>query len=81
MLRLPQVIDATGLGKTKTYELQGRGDFPTRIKITAHSVALVEEEVQAWLAQRVEKGRPESAPESPVIPGRSPSRVSRKRAR
>jgi prophage regulatory protein len=81
MLRLPQVIDATGLGKTKIYELQGRGDFPMRIKITAHAVAWVEEEVQAWLAQRIEKGRPESAPESPVIPRQSPSRVGRKRAR
>ena len=52
-----------------------------RIKITAHSVAWVEEEVQAWLARRVEKGRSESAPESPVTPVQSPSRVSRKRAR
>jgi len=54
MLRLPQVIDATGLGKTKIYELQGQGDFPMRVKITAHSVAWVEEEVQTWLADRVQ---------------------------
>jgi prophage regulatory protein len=81
MLRLPQLIDATGLGKTTIYELQGRGDFPMRVKITAHSVAWVEEEVQAWLAQRVEKGRSQCAPQSTVIPGQSPSRMSRKRAR
>jgi len=55
-LRLPQVIDATGLGKTTIYELQGQGDFPMRVKITAHSVARVEAEVEAWLAQRVAKG-------------------------
>jgi prophage regulatory protein len=54
MLRLPQVIDATGLGKTKIYELQGQGDFPMRVKITAHSVAWVEEEVQTWLAARIQ---------------------------
>ena len=54
MLRLPQVIDATGLGKTKIYELQAEGDFPMRVKITAHSVAWVEEEVQAWLAARIQ---------------------------
>jgi predicted DNA-binding transcriptional regulator AlpA len=54
MLRLPQVIDATGLGKTKIYELQGQGDFPMRVKITAHSVAWVEEDVQAWLAARIQ---------------------------
>jgi hypothetical protein len=28
MLRLPQVIDATGLGKTKISELQGPRRFP-----------------------------------------------------
>jgi prophage regulatory protein len=54
MLRLPQVIDATGLGKTKIYELQGQGDFPMRVKITAHSVAWVEEDIQAWLAARIQ---------------------------
>lgn len=53
MLRLPQVIDVTGLGKTKIYELQGQGDFPMRVKITAHSVAWVEEEIQAWLSARI----------------------------
>ena len=54
MLRLPQVIDATGLGKTKIYELQAEGNFPLRIKITAHSVAWVEADVQAWLAARIQ---------------------------
>jgi prophage regulatory protein len=53
MLRLPQVIDVTGLGKTKIYELQGQGDFPMRVKITAHSVAWVEDEIQAWLSARI----------------------------
>lgn len=54
MLRLAQVIDATGLGKTKIYEFQAEGNFPMRVKITAHSVAWIEEEVQAWLAARVQ---------------------------
>ncbi len=62
MLRLPQVIDATGLGKTKIYELQEQGEFPMRVKITTHSVAWVEEEVQAWLVARIETN---STPNSP----------------
>jgi prophage regulatory protein len=53
MLRLAQVIDITGLGKTKIYELQSEGHFPMRVQITAHSVGWIEEEVQAWLARRV----------------------------
>jgi prophage regulatory protein len=60
LLRLPQVIDATGLGKTKIYELQGQGDFPMRVKITAHSVAWVEEDVQAWLAARIQANSTQS---------------------
>lgn len=53
ILRLMQVIEATGLGKTKIYELQAAGDFPMRVQITAHSVGWVEEEVQAWLSRRI----------------------------
>ena len=53
ILRLGQVLDVTGLGKTKIYELQSEGNFPTRVQITAHSVGWIEEDVQAWLAKRV----------------------------
>jgi prophage regulatory protein len=53
LLRLPQVMEMTGLRKTKIYELHAEGAFPRRIKITAHSVGWVEAEVQAWLARRV----------------------------
>lgn len=75
MLRLPQVIDATGLGKTKIYELQGQGDFPMRVKISAHLVDWVEEEVQAWLAARIERSRSETAaPRTPPTATRSKER-------
>jgi prophage regulatory protein len=52
-LRLARVLDLTGLGKTKIYGLQAQGTFPMRIQITRHSVGWIEEEVKAWLAQRV----------------------------
>jgi prophage regulatory protein len=53
LLRLAQVMHMTGLGRTKVYELQAAGQFPMRVQITSHSVGWVEEEVQAWIAQRV----------------------------
>jgi prophage regulatory protein len=53
IVRLPQVIEATGLRKTKIYELQSQGLFSMRIQITAHTVGLVEEEIQAWLTRRI----------------------------
>lgn len=58
MLRLGQVIAVTGLRKTKIYELQAEGNFPMRVKLTAHSVAWIEEDVQAWLARRIEASTP-----------------------
>ena len=57
LLRLPQVIDRTGLGKTKLYELQKDGLFPMRIKITSHSVGWIEEEVETWIAGKVVESR------------------------
>lgn len=53
LLRLAQVLDVTGLGKTKIYELQSEGSFPMRVQITDHSVGWIEDEVQAWLTKRV----------------------------
>ena len=51
ILRLAQVIERTGLKKTTIYELQSEGQFPMRVKITAHAVGWIEHEVQAWLAR------------------------------
>jgi prophage regulatory protein len=58
IVRLAQVIDMTGLGKTKIYELQAQGRFPMSVRITAHSVGWVEQEVQAWLAGRLAERKP-----------------------
>lgn len=58
VLRLAQVIERTGLRKTKIYELQSEGEFPMRVKITAHAVGWIEHEVQAWLAERIAKNNP-----------------------
>ena len=61
LLRLAQVLDITGLGKTMIYELQAQDDFPMSVKITSHSVGWVEEEVQAWLARRIAARTPPAA--------------------
>lgn len=66
ILRLGQVIEVTGLGKSKLYELQAAGQFPMRVQITAHTVGWVEEEVQAWLARRIAA--------RPAVPARSTAR-------
>ena len=53
ILRLSQVIDATGLQKTTIYELQAAGLFPMRVHITRHSVGWIDSEVQAWISERI----------------------------
>lgn len=60
MLRLRQVCEVTGLGKTMIYELQAQDDFPKRVHLTACSVGWVESEVQAWLARRISASRRDS---------------------
>ena len=58
ILRLAQVIDMTGLRKTKIYELQAQGRFPMSVRITAHTVGWVEQEVQVWLSGRLAERKP-----------------------
>ena len=49
MLRLSQVIQRTGLGKTKIYELQNAGLFPMKVHVTPTAVRWIEGEIEAWL--------------------------------
>jgi prophage regulatory protein len=53
LLRLAQVMDMTGLGRTKIYTLQAEGNFPMRVQITPYRVGWIEHEVQAWIARRI----------------------------
>ena len=53
ILRLPDVCRATGLGRSKVYQLEAEHRFPARVRIATRAVGWVEEEVQGWLAERV----------------------------
>jgi prophage regulatory protein len=68
ILRLAQVIDMTGLGKTKIYELQAQRRFPMSVRITAHSVGWVEQEVQAWLTGRLAERKSSPIPALRMTP-------------
>lgn len=64
LLRLPQVMDMTGLGRTKIYALQAEGRFPMRVHITAYCVGWVEQEIQAWISERIAARRAAATKES-----------------
>lgn len=53
LLRLPQVLQATGLNRTRLYSLQRSGDFPRAVKISVRAVAWPEVDVRRWIADRI----------------------------
>jgi prophage regulatory protein len=52
IIRLPQVRDLVGLGKTVIYDRIKAGDFPKPIKLGRVS-GWVESEVQAWIGSQI----------------------------
>ncbi|MGM9514234.1 helix-turn-helix transcriptional regulator [Roseateles sp. DB2] len=57
LLRLPDVLARTGLGKSMVYALMAKGDFPSSVKIGPRVTAWLEGEVDAWVADRVAAAR------------------------
>lgn len=56
-LRLKQVCQLTGLGRSIIYQMQAEGRFPHRIKLGERAVGWLESEVRDWLATRVANSR------------------------
>ena len=56
-LRLRQVSQLTGLGRSMIYQMQAEGRFPQRIKLGERAVGWLESEVRGWLATQIETSR------------------------
>jgi len=67
ILRLPQVCNVTGYGRSMIYQMEAEHRFPMRVKLGARAVGWLEEEVQVWLRERIESSR------SPGAQARLPS--------
>ena len=61
LLRLPAVLERTGLGRSALYALMKAGTFPRPLRIGARAVAWLEDEVDEWIRKRPRGGsdRPE----------------------
>lgn len=57
LIKLPQVIEKTGRGRTTIYT---DPTFPKPVKIGTRAVAWVQSEVDAWIAQRIAASRGET---------------------
>ncbi|MEO6918687.1 MAG: AlpA family transcriptional regulator [Collimonas sp.] len=53
-IRLPQVQEMVGLGKTVIYEKIKDGTFPQQVKLGRIS-GWVESEVQEWIARQIQR--------------------------
>jgi prophage regulatory protein len=53
LLRLPEVISRTGLGRSTIWNLIARGRFPKQVKLSERSSAWVDTEVDHWINSRI----------------------------
>lgn len=57
LLKRPEVRERTTLSDSALYRLISKGDFPPPIRLGARAVAWLEEEVEAWIASKIEASR------------------------
>jgi prophage regulatory protein len=57
ILRLPEVLNRVGLGKTTLYSRIAEGNFPGPVSLGGRSVGWVESEVNGWLAAQIAVSR------------------------
>jgi len=53
VLRLSQVMDSTGLGRSTIYKYIAEGKFPIPLQLSERCVGWLESEVQQWIQSRV----------------------------
>jgi prophage regulatory protein len=57
VLRLPQVIQITGLCRSMIYQLEAADRFPRRIRIGSRAVGWLHGEIQQWLESQIQLSR------------------------
>lgn len=55
MLRMPEVIRRTGLSRSSVYSLMEQGKFPRQIKVSENTAAWLEQEIDAYLQERIDE--------------------------
>lgn len=53
IIRLPAVLQLTGLSRSTLYELDKAGAFPGKVRLSSRSVGWVEEEVRSFIRDRI----------------------------
>lgn len=55
LLRLPGVIECTGLPRTTLYRYIKQGTFPAPVALGTRSIAWKSDEVRAWIESRMKR--------------------------
>ncbi len=61
ILKLPEVIKATGLARSTIYKLISENHFPKQIKLTNFSSGWLQSEVDNWINERIAISRNEES--------------------
>ena len=57
ILRLPNVLDRTGLSRSTVYLRVTEGRFPRPVSLGGRAVGWIETEVEEWIARQIEVSR------------------------
>ena len=53
ILRLPAVIERTGLSRSSIYRACAAGTFPKSVPLGAHAIGFLAADIDRWIAARV----------------------------
>jgi len=57
ILRLPEVMNRTGLSRSSIYLMISKNDFPSQILLGERMMGFLEEDVNTWIEERVKSSR------------------------
>lgn len=55
-VKLPEVLFRTGISRTTLYDEMSKGRFPRNYTLLNRGVAWREKDIDAWIAEKIEKG-------------------------
>jgi prophage regulatory protein len=57
LLRLPDVLQRTGMSKSQIYRLTRSGEFPVGVRISPRCTCWPSDEIEAWIHSRISEAR------------------------
>ena len=57
ILRLPNVLDRTGLSRSTVYQRVSEGRFPRPVSLGDRAVGWVESDIEEWISRQIENSR------------------------